>query len=240
MNRNLLIKIGIGAAAAIAIFIIVRRAFAPEKMVMKKYGKFFNPAYISEAVKKVYAAEIETWTAKGARQDEVVFYIIRKLYPNRESLRQGADIIAQAKGTFSDDEEKALGVFAMLIDLPQLSYLALVWQRESEKGQKDTADLSWLVSGNPFWGDDTIEYTPMLPYLGTYFDRKHWSALLSILDKKPRKLVKKEIPVPSEIDLSIPALKTPKGAASAFASSGSSGRKKAVKKGSTKPKAKKI
>lgn len=239
MDKKLLIKIGIGAAAAIAVFIIVRRAFAPEKMVMKKYGKFFNPAYISEAVKKVYAAEIETWVAKGARQDEVIFYIIRKLYPNREALRQGAEVIANAKGTFSDDEEKALGVFATLTDLPQLSYMSLVWQRESEAAQKIVSDTSWFISGNPFFSESSvIEYTPMLPYLGTYFDRKHWSALLSILDKKPRKLVKKEISAPADIDLAVTPLKTPKGAASQFASTGS--RKRTAKKGSTKPKAKKV
>lgn len=221
MDKKLLIKIGIGTAAAIAIFIIVRRAFAPEKMVLKKYGKFFNPAYISEAVKKVYASEIETWTAKGASTDEVVFYIIRKLYPNREALRKGAEVIGNAKGTFSDDEEKALGIFAMLTDLPELSYMCLIWQRESEAGMKAVEGLSSLISGNPLFPESEVEYTPMLPYIGTYFDRKHWSALLSILDRKQRKMVKKEIPAPADLDLAIAPLKTPKGASEGFKKIGS-------------------
>ena len=237
MDKKLVIKIVIGAAAAIAIFIIVRRAFAPEKILLKKYGKFFDPSYIVEAVKKVYAQEIEDWTAKGAKQDEIIFYIIRQLYPDRERLKNGAEIIANAKGTFSDDEEKALGVFALLKDMPELSYMCLIWQRESEAGKKIVSEMQggWLISGNPFFSEDNIEYTPLLPYLGTYFNRKHWSALLSILDKKPRKMKKEAITPPSAIDKSTMVIKPPKG----FGEGGGKVSKGTGKKKTTAPKKKK-
>ena len=197
--KKILLDYGVYILLGLALLYVVTQLFdVTERIIQKRFGKFFDPSYFLNEIQDMYKVDISTYTTKGATKTEVTGYIISKYFDRADILKKAEDIW-NAKGTFSDDENSALAVFSSLSSLSELSYLAQVFKTMqvpsamTAKGLITTVILSGAVVEMEPAGD-------LLSYVLSFFNEKHREALIVILKKKPKKLKYKIISPPKDLD----------------------------------------
>jgi len=213
------IRIAIYIAMGIATIVIINKLFVkPEQVLQKRFGKYFSRNYFISQLKDLYKDEISAWKEKGYTEGEILGYITSKYFDRPKFSEMAADIY-NAKGIFSDDEERANSVIREVRNLGELSYLATVFKTNTAEAQ-NVLNQNPLISGNIFdlfsatspeksSGDD------MLSYLIGFFNDRQLNVLISTLKKKPRKMVFKAILSPTGFRDSGTSTTKPKSAKSA-------------------------
>ncbi len=196
MDKELLIKIGIGVAIGTALLLIANSMFGKgsEEYIIKKYGKYFNSGYWKSEIKRMYKSDFKEWRAKGASEQDIYTYIIDQ-YFDRDRLKNIAQIIHDSKGTFSDDEEEALVAFSKLTTYAELSFLTTIYSTlgDYDEGKNspyfdlltNPMSVVMLAYQNGQVKNDDVTRN-LLSYTLTYFNKSHRKALGKILGKLKR------------------------------------------------------
>lgn len=205
MENKQILKIGGSIAAIIVVYLIVNSMFkkSSEENLVKNYGKYFNSEYWKNELKRVYRSDFKKWRERGASEQDIFVHITAQ-YFDRDRLRGIAQVIADAKGRFSDDEIKALAAISEVNNMMDLSYLSTIFSTMPQFTGKTDEVTNFLL--NPagyvfevFVGSgDQLNPSDrnMLNFILTYFNKKHRKAFVKLLGKMKKRTEKKLITEP--------------------------------------------